>query len=197
MFIPWPTDGFVRHLEGEGHKLRQRLRLESTAQLDPATLIGTYDHMILFDIRSAAGTNDADLELLRADSDRWSAMAFRIGDNPWLITWNPWHAPSRIRVSMMEEVSHIVLGHKPTALVPDPRTGLPRRTFTPSKEKEAYGVAGAALVPYSGLVPLLRRGETNESIASLFGVSSELVTMRVNVTKARQAASAVNGSGGR
>jgi hypothetical protein len=195
VFVPWPNDRFVRHLESEGHKLRQRLKLTSTSRLDPAALIGTYDNMVLFDLRTAASTNAADLQLLRADSACWSAMAFRMGEegNPWLITWNPWHAQNRIRVSVMEEVSHIILGHKPTDLIPHPITGLPQRTFARSKEREAYGVAGAALVPFNGLVPLVRQGQTEASIAEIFGVSVELVTMRTNVTKAREAAFPTNG----
>jgi|SRR5450631_3140876 len=191
MFVPWPNDRFVRHLESEGHRLRQRLKLGSTARLDPAALIATYDNMVLFDLRTAPAVHAEDLRVLRDESSRWSAMAFRMGEaNPWLITWNPWHAENRIRVSLMEEVSHIILRHKPTDLVPHPITGLPQRTFTRSKEREAYGVAGAALVPFNGLAPLVQRGCPDAQIAETFGVSVELVVMRTNVTKARQLASA-------
>ena len=67
-------------------------------------------------------------------------------------------------------------------------TGLPRRTYSPSKEKEAFGVAGAALVPFAGLVSLLRAGATPATVSARYGVSVELATMRINVTGARKVA---------
>lgn len=156
--------------------------------LDPLKLIATYDDMSVVDIRDFARAHPEQLRILQEESGKWSAMAFRMGSGPWLIAWNPWHAETRTRVSLMEEVSHIILKHKPTKLEPCPITGLPKRTFTPSKEKQAYGVAGAALVPYNGMVALLRGGASVEEIAATFGVSVELARMRLNVTRAADAA---------
>lgn len=88
----------------------------------------------------------------------------------------------------MEEVSHIFLQHAPTRLEPCPATGLPLRTFAKSKEKEAYGVAGAALVPFNGLSYLLSMSDDTGAIAERFGVSTDLVRMRIQVTRARERA---------
>lgn len=88
----------------------------------------------------------------------------------------------------MEEVAHIVLEHRPTKMVPDPATGFPLRTFSRSKEQEAFGVGAAALVPYNGLVIMSRRGGSEADIARQFSVSQELVAFRMKVTGARRAA---------
>jgi hypothetical protein len=152
------------------------------------SLIQTYDGMVPFDLGAVLSGESEDAQLLRSCSSSWSALAYREGDGCWLIAWNPWHAPTRVRASLMEEVAHIVLEHRPTKLVPDPITGLPRRTFSRSKEQEAYGVGAASLVPYNGLVILSRLGRSEADIARQFGVSEELVAFRMKVTGARKAA---------
>jgi hypothetical protein len=187
-FVEWPKKPFVRHLERKGYALRRRLKLRDLDRLDPFELIRTYENMRLLDLRTLDDGHAAHLDELRIASKHWSAIAYRQAGGPWLISWNPWHAETRTRVSLLEEVGHIILNHRPTALVPDSTTGLPRREFTPSKEKEAYGVAGAALLPYNGLIELLRRGWSENDIGEHFGASQELTQMRLNVTSARRAA---------
>jgi hypothetical protein len=186
-FVPWPENRFVRHLESAGHRLRERIALRPLEALDPQRLIASYDNMRVADLLELFG-GDPGMKVLQDHSRAWSAIAYREKPNPWLIVANPWHSETRTRASLMEEVAHIVLEHKPTRIEPCELTGLPRRTYTPSKEKEAYGVAGAALVPFNGLVPLLKAGRSNGEIADIYGVSPELATMRVNVTGARKAA---------
>ena len=44
------------------------------------------------------------------------------------------------------------------------------------------------MVPFNGLVPLLKAGKPIEEIADIYGVSEELTMMRINVTGARKAA---------
>jgi hypothetical protein len=179
MFREWPADRFTRHIEGRGYRLRQRLRLNDCDALDPWRLIATYDNIRILDL-SKIDCNVTGLEILR--KARWSAIAYRENGGPWLVAWNPWHANTRTKVSVMEEVAHIMLGHAPTKMVPDPVLGLPRRTFSPSKEKEAYGVAAAALVPYNGMFDMLRGGCGCGDVAARYGVSEELARMRLRVT---------------
>ncbi|MGB8297686.1 MAG: ImmA/IrrE family metallo-endopeptidase [Polyangia bacterium] len=142
--------------------------------------------MALLDLTGVTG-NASEVGVVRKFSGAWSAMAYREHGGVWLITWNPWHAETRIRVSLMEEVAHIILDHAPTKMVSDPRVGLPRRTYSPSKEKEAYGVAGAALVPYNGIMAMLQRGAGVSNIAVQYKVSEALVQMRLKVTGAQSA----------
>lgn len=188
-FVPWPPDKFVRHIEGTAYKLRRRLDLADLTPLDPEALIGTYPDIKLLDLGPILAARPRDNAILSAHSAKWSAMAYREGQGPWLVVWNPWHAETRVRASVMEEVAHIMLGHRPTKLVTDPLTGLPKRTYTRSKEQEAYGVAAASLVPFNGLVHLHRtQGRSTSEIARHFCVSEELVTFRINVTGLRKAA---------
>lgn len=183
MFVEWPSHPFVRRLEGIAFGLRKRLKLADLDQLDPWRLADTFPDVMMFDMRTAL-SGQADLcGVLTEHSSAWSALAYREKPGPWLVTWNPTHAEVRIRASIMEELAHIVLEHKPTRLDPDPLTGLPRRTYSPSKEKEAYGVAAASLLPYNGLYQLSRTGHDKSDIADHFKVSLQLVQYRMNVTR--------------
>jgi len=186
MFWEWPSDKFVRHIEGRGHGLRKRLGLKESAALDPRQLVGTYKNMDLLDLGQVVG-HMAELEVLQRNSSAWSAMAYRENGGVWLITWNPWHAETRIRASMMEEVAHIILDHASTKLIPDPILGLPQRTYSPSKEKEALFVAGAPLVPYNGMMDMLACRRSGAEIAAQYQVSEALVQMRLNLTGAQSA----------
>jgi hypothetical protein len=189
MFEPWPQNKYLRHLEGQAHGLRKRAILTPLQLLEPRDVARTLPNVMLAELPALAALSpDSNLAILERESETWSALALRIDGGPWLVTWNPWHAPTRTRVSVMEEIAHIVLEHKPTSLTPHPTTGLPVRAYSPSKEKEAYGVAAAAVLPYVGLVQLLRQGKSDAEIAAHYGVSVQLVTMRINLTKARLAA---------
>src|SRR2546426_1644223 len=86
-----------------------------------------------------------------------------------------------MRASLMEEISHVILGHKPTRILM-PEGGVACREYNAPDEEVAYGVGAAALVPYAALFMALRNGEKPESIAASFGVSLPLVLYRIKIT---------------
>jgi hypothetical protein len=81
----------------------------------------------------------------------------------------------------MEEIAHVVLGHKPTRISVG-AGGLPCREYNAANEQTAYGAGAAALVPYAALSLGLRDGATPESIAEQYGVSPQLVSYRIKIT---------------
>src|SRR5688572_19227437 len=122
----WPKHPFSRRLERKADELRQRLRLGDLSPLDPVALAQTFDNIILMPLDRLAGDrHPEEMARLRDESASWSAIAFRERGGPWLITWNPWHAETRTRASVTEEIAHIALKHEPTAMVVDELTGLP------------------------------------------------------------------------
>jgi hypothetical protein len=182
VYIQWPSHPFLRRIEGVAHGLRKRLALGDLEPLEPPDLIRTFDNIRMLDLGPILRSASQDAALLTAHSSAWSALAYRESGGPWLVTWNPHHNAVRIRASVMEEVAHIVLNHRPTQLVPDDVTGLPRRTFSRSKEREAYAVAAAALLPYNGLFLMQRARRVVSDIAKHYAVSEQLVQYRMNVT---------------
>ena len=102
-------------------------------------------------------------------------------DGTRLCIINPTHGRRRNKITLMEEISHIYLRHKPTGikLVADT---LEVREFHASEEKEAYGVGAAALIPWANLFTLLKSGSSIEGLAEHFDVTPDLITYRIKIT---------------
>jgi hypothetical protein len=86
-----------------------------------------------------------------------------------------------VRVHLLEEVFHILLGHPPDQLRLYAIDGR-YRTYDPRKEDEAYGCAIAALVPFLGLQDMLARDIHLGRIAEHFVVPLSVVEERIAAT---------------
>lgn len=144
--------------------------------------------------------------LLGDGMNDWSGGACsRPLPNGWrIVILNPAHGVLRNRATLMEEISHVFLGHKANRLavvMSEPpaargsREGIPSevpdaggqqrilaRDYNKSDEEEAYAVGAAALVPYAALRRLVFAGRTAEEIARRFRVSTPLAEYRIKVT---------------
>jgi len=120
-------------------------------------------------------------ELTSQSSSSWSAVTVELPNRWQLCILNPMHSAERMRASLMEEIAHVVLGHKPTRIVTS-ACGVAYREYNALNEEVAYGVGAAALVPYAVLVLGLMDGQTPESTAHRYGVSTPLVIYRIKVT---------------
>jgi len=109
------------------------------------------------------------------------AMAKLIDDRIHIV-FNDAHYPLDIRVNVMEEICHVLLGHRPDIVTNVPRDGR-YRTHDSLKEAEAQGAAKAALVPYSALYEMLIRQKHIAWIAEHFGVSIDVVQDRIAATQ--------------
>jgi len=100
-----------------------------------------------------------------------------------IVILNYTHATTRQNATLMEELFHIVLRHKPSRIEPFPVTGLMKREFNRTVENEAYWSAAAALVPYAALRQMVDDGHSARLIVEHFQVSVALVQSRLKVTK--------------
>lgn len=114
---------------------------------------------------------------------RWSAVTVPLPGNQFVIIINDTHAITRQHATLMEELFHIVLRHKPSTIRPCPITGLIKREYNKAVENEAYWSAAAALVPYPALRHMVEAGHSTEQIADHFRVSVALVGFRLKITK--------------
>ena len=124
--------------------------------------------------------------LLGNGKDKWSggASSQRLPDGRKLIILNPTHGRNRQNATLMEEISHVFLGHTPSRLsIPkrNKKGQLIARDYRPEIEEEAYSVGAAALTPYSALARFVSEGRTSRQIARHFNVSRELVEFRIKV----------------
>ena len=114
---------------------------------------------------------------------QWSAVTIPIPADGHIVILNDTHATTRQNATLMEELFHIILGHKPSRIKPCPITGLMKREFDRSMEEEAYWSAAAALVPYVALRRMIDDRHLTGQIAAHFEVSVALVGFRLKVTK--------------
>ena len=126
--------------------------------------------------------------LLGPASESWSggACSQKLSDGRKIVILNPNHGPQRTNATLMEEISHVFLGHQPNRLkivAQDERGRTVSRDYRKADEEAAYATGAAALVPYSALRTSLLEGQTSSEIAKHFRVSRELVEYRLKVTR--------------
>ena len=109
-----------------------------------------------------------------------SAMAKRIEDTVYIV-FNEEHHPLQVRVDVLEEIFHVLLGHRPDIVTVIPRDGR-YRTYDADNEAEAQGCAKAALVPFAALYAMLTRQMHIRRIAEHFAVPVEVVHERIGAT---------------
>ncbi len=178
-----------RHHELRGRGLREFAGLRSDDQrLDPFEL-AKYAGLLVptFDEIKGLSTETRD-QLLNAAKDKWSggAASVRLPNGKKLVILNPTHASTRHKATLMEEISHVFLGHKPSRLAIEGRDkhgNAIARDYNADIEEEAYATGAAALVPYGGLKRFVESGKTVAEIARHYNVSRPLVEYRIRISR--------------
>ena len=132
-------------------------------------------------------TDETKAHLVGEGKDKWSggACSQALPDGRKLIVLNPTHGANRQNATLMEEISHVFLGHKPSKLAVTTynKFGKPiAREYQADVEEEAYSVGAAALVPFSALRRMVNQGKTSKEIARHFNVSRDLVEYRMKIS---------------
>lgn len=178
-----------RHHELRAQGLRQFAGLrDDTQPLDPFSLARYAKLLVVTFDQVAELSEEARKHLLGEARDKWSggAASHKLPDGSRLIILNPTHGKNRHNATLMEEISHVFLGHKPSRLAVENRDAQGNsiaRDYNAEIEEEAYATGAAALVPYLGLKELIERGLTSAEIASHYRVSRALVEYRMKVSR--------------
>ncbi|HMG75623.1 MAG TPA: ImmA/IrrE family metallo-endopeptidase [Pyrinomonadaceae bacterium] len=195
-----PTTEKRKQFELRALGLREFAGVTEDQPLDPFAL-ASFARLLVVDFESIEGLSaESRTHLLGAAADEWSGGACsRPLPNGWrLVILNPAHGRQRNRATLMEEVAHVFLGHKPNRLAVisgDDRPGksparanqspgrMLARDYNQTDEEAAYAVGAAALVPFGGLRRLVMEGRNAREIARHFRVSRQLVEYRIKVTR--------------
>ncbi|MDX6528548.1 MAG: hypothetical protein QOH41_838 [Blastocatellia bacterium] len=179
--------------------LREFAAVKGDQPLDPFAL-ASFARLLVVDFNTIEGLSpESRTHLLGAAVDQWSGGACsRPLPNGWrLVILNPAHGIQRNRATLMEEVAHVFLGHKPNrlaAITSDAGPGQSSEAATQSRgrmlardynqmdEEAAYSVGAAALVPFGGLRRRVMEGRSSREISRHFRVSRQLVEYRIKVT---------------
>lgn len=178
-----------RNYEQRASGLREFAGLRRDDQrLDPFDL-ARYAKLLVVRVDEIRGLSEATLgELLGDSRDKWSggAASHNLPDGRRLIILNPTHGKNRHNATLMEEISHVFLGHKPSRLAIKNRDKAGNeiaRDYNEEIEEEAYSTGAAALVPYSALKRFVDEGKTSAQIARHFNVSRALVEFRIKISR--------------
>jgi transcriptional regulator with XRE-family HTH domain len=173
-----PVTVSKEELERAAEQFRKDLGLRDDQALDSLKL--DVDGVELIRLTESDCIDRPTLRRLSTDScDEWSAMSVPLNEaqDQWAVLLNDCHAVERQRVTLLEEVWHILLGHKlvKIAKVADAYG----RTYDTSEEHDAYYLASATLLPRSAVIKAVEKRETSIDIAKRFGTSPELVEYRI------------------
>lgn len=178
-----------RHNEIRALALREFAGLRfDDERLDPFAL-AKYAKLFVATFEAIEGLSEATKKhLLEGGKDLWSggAASAKLPNGQRLIILNPTHGKNRHNATLMEEICHVFLGHKPSRLAVKNtnRQGQAiARDYNHAIEEEAYGTGAAALVPYTALKRMVGQGMTSADIARHFNVSRALVEYRIKVSK--------------
>jgi uncharacterized protein DUF955 len=183
-----PPGGKWRQYELHAMGFRDFARVRPTAPLDPFRL-AKFANLVVIDFDQINGLSPKNREhLLGSASEEWSggACSRPLPDGRRIVILNPNHGRMRTHATLMEEVSHVFLGHQPTTLkiVGENVQGQTiSRDYRKADEDAAYGTGAAALVPFSALRKFVFEGQTSLQISRHFRVSRELVEYRLKVTR--------------
>ena len=178
-----------RHHEIRAQGLREFAGLRDDIQrLDPFELAHYAKLLVVSFEQIEALSEEARSHLLGEGKDSWSGGAASpvLPDGRKLIVLNPTHGKNRHNATLMEEVCHVFLGHKPSRLAiqkKDKQGNIVARDYNADIEEEAYATGAAALVPYRGLKNLVERGKTSAEIARHYTVSRALIQYRIKVSR--------------
>lgn len=185
--IPPTQKGRSREVRAQG--LREFAGLKNdTEPLDPFRL-AFYAKLLVVPFEAIDQLSDETRgHLLGIGKDDWSggAASVKLPDGRKLIILNPTHGRNRQNATLMEEVAHVFLGHKPSRLdvkVPNKEGKIVAREYDREIEDEAYGTGAAALVPYSALRRFVLSGKTVNEIARHYRVSRALVEYRIKISR--------------
>jgi hypothetical protein len=162
--------------------------VRSDAALDPFQL-AKFANLLVVSFDQIEGISaEAREHLLGSGSEKWSggACSHPLPDGRRIVILNPNHGSRRTNATLMEEVSHVFLGHQPSRLkvVAENVNGRTiSRDYRKADEEAAYATGAAALVPFSALRRFVLEGHTSLQLAKHFHVSRELVEYRLKVTR--------------
>ena len=178
-----------RHHEIRAQGLREFAGLRRDDQrLDPFKL-AKYAKLLVVPLDTVSGLSDETVShLLGQGKDKWSggAASHKLPDGRKLIILNPTHGRNRHNATLMEEISHVFLGHRPSRLsikAKNKEGKLIARDYNAAIEEEAYATGAAALVPYTSLKRFVYEGKTAVEIARHFNVSRALVEYRIKISR--------------
>jgi hypothetical protein len=186
VLLPFSAKG--KRWEPHGQALRQLLNLAPHDLLDPFVLAEKVGLKLVdvCELCEQLGSEFRKLVLVK-DKDGWSGGVFArpLPDGKRVCILNSTHGGRRTKITLMEEIAHVHLKHKPTGLMRS-ADGLRMRNYDKTQEEDAYGVGAAALLPWASFFQAINRGATVNELAEEYDLSEPLIRYRIQITGAHR-----------
>ncbi len=175
-------DIWRRWVEERATELRELVDLPPLAPLNPRVLAEAMGARVIYpdDIPRLSVADRR--QLSESGRNDWSGGTIALPDGRIKIVLNPLHSKTRLRATLMEELAHVHLRHKPSQLLLIDGE-LVTRSYDRKQEQEAYSVGAAALITAAHLDDASQRSLDRQTLARMYGVSVELVAFRERMTQ--------------
>jgi hypothetical protein len=186
--VALPPGNKWRRFELQALGFRDFAGVRTDSALDPFRL-AKFANLLVVDFDQIRNLSETTRErLLGSAAEEWSggACSHALPDGRRIVILNPNHGPARTNATLMEEISHVFLGHQPSrlkVLTTNQSGRTVARDYRKADEEAAYATGAAALVPFAALRRLVLAGKRSSQIAKHFRVSRELVEYRLKVTR--------------
>ncbi|TDK52610.1 ImmA/IrrE family metallo-endopeptidase [Antarcticimicrobium luteum] len=178
--------GFKTDAEWYAQDVRRELGIPETGKLCPWSLARHLEHIVV-DLSSFQKEHPLDVARLRqcTGAKGFSAVTIHKG-TARLVILNDGHEKPRQTADLAHELAHGLLHHVPLPLSDE--TGV--RMFNARDEEEAHWLGPTLLVPGPAAHAIARQRVSIEMAAAQYGVSEELMRMRLNMSGAFKRAKA-------
>lgn len=174
--------GFKSWCENVAIQQRRELKLSPVDPLDPY-LLAKHLRINVWTAEQVPDFDPACLKVLTEDDpDSWSAITICTGASDLIIV-NPTHSGGRRASDIMHEVAHIIIGHEPARMDVTEDGLLILNMYDKKQEEEAKWLSGCLLLPRDVLLLIRREKLGKEAATDRFGVSTPMLTFRLNVTR--------------
>jgi transcriptional regulator with XRE-family HTH domain len=165
-------------MERMAEEFRKDLGLSHAEPFEPFRL--KIEGVKLMSLKDIAGI-DTQIKnhLLNTGKQGWSAMSIPLEENTdkWAIVWNDSQSKRRQRVSLLEEIWHILLGHKLTRITK--LADVYGRTFAEVEEHDAYYLAAATLLPANIIHQMVNERQNVSEVSTAYRSTPELIEYRI------------------
>lgn len=165
-------------IETAAADVRQRIELDQLTVLDPNLLIDALG-VEVFHLRDLIPNDELALRRARRIRFDGAASFHPVSGEPMIII-NCGKPLRRRMATLLEELAHLLLEHKPCRIEKDPRLGIVRRSFDRSQEAEAYDLGAALLLPKERIQLDIKEHQLLvREIADAHGCSEQIVGYRI------------------
>ncbi len=161
-------------IERHATAIRLKLGLDQLTVLDPLRLVDALPARVFY-------PEDFGDSLLARQlrAVKWDGFAFCVADGTLMIVLNSARSKARQTATLMEELAHHLLGHKPCRIATNLKTGFLERSYDRAQESEAFDLGAALLLPKERIQHDIANRCSAGEIAASHGCSEELVIYRI------------------